>query len=194
MAVYQPKGTTGGDAAAPSTTAFEVRAGTSADLQAVRDELAREQERLRKLWDAFKSQEDELGRLRATPTATALSNATATASADARTVESLRREVELLSGDLRRAGEAQRRLEDENAALREAARAAEETGRRATGLQSELEQERERLAKLYVVYEEVETERARLEQHLKEWDAWYHGVAPHLAEICRSIGGAPHQK
>jgi chromosome segregation ATPase len=190
MAVYQPKGTTGNGN--PSTTAFEVHAGASADLQAVRDELAREQERLRKLWDAFKSQEDELGRLRATPTATSLSNATAVA--DARTVESLRREVDLLSGDLRRAGDAQRRLEEEGVALREAARAAEETERRAAGLQTELEQERERLAKLYVVYEEVETERARLEQHLKEWDAWYHGVAPHLAEICRSIGGAPHQK
>jgi chromosome segregation ATPase len=192
MAVYQPKGASAGAEGNPATTAFEVHAGASADLQAVRDELAREQERLRKLWDAFKAQEDELSLLRSTPTATALSNASA--AADARTVESLRREVELLSGDLRRAGEAQRRLEDENAALREAARATEETERRAAGLQSELEQERERLAKLYVVYEEVEAERSRIEGHLKEWDAWYHGVAPHLAEICRSIGGAPHQK
>jgi chromosome segregation ATPase len=193
MAVYQPKGNGAGASGAPAT-AFEVHPSSSSDLQSAREELAREQERLRKLWDAFKAQEDELNRLRATPTATALSSTSAQAAADARTVESLRREVELLSGDLRRAGEAQRRLEEQNVALREQARAADDSHRRAAGLQAELEQERERLAKLYVVYEEVEAERARLEQHLKEWDAWYHGVSPHLAEICRSIGGAPHQR
>lgn len=189
MAVYQPKGNS-----APSTTAFEVRATTPDDLESVRAELASEQERLRKLWDAFKSQEDELSRLRSTNgAATALqSTAATTSAADQRTIESLRRETELLAGDLRRAGEAQRRLEEENADLREQGRSRDEVERRANQFQSDLEQERERLAKLYVVYEEVEAERARLEQHLKEWDSWYHGVAPHLAEICRSIGGAPH--
>ncbi len=190
MAVYQPKGATANGAAAP--TSFEVHA-TSTDAD-VRAELAREQERLRKLWDAFKAQEDELGRLRSTAN---VSNASALQSvqsseADNRTIASLRREVDLLSGDLRRAGEAQRRLEEENAGLRGEAKQRDEVERRAAGLQSELEQERERLAKLYIVYEEVEAERARLESHVKEWDAWYHGVAPHLAEICRSIGGAPH--
>lgn len=185
MAVYQPK-TQASRASAPAA----LDEGSADDVQALREELAREQERLRKLWDAFKAQEDELQRLR--PGATLSSVAAATA--DARTVEALRREVDLLAGDLRRAAEQQRRLEEDNASLREQARAAGEADRRAATLQSELEQERERLAKLYVVYEEVEAERARLEQHLKEWDAWYHGVSPHLAEICRSIGGAPHQR
>ena len=188
MAVYQPKGANA-DTGATSTTAFEVHATDPGDAGSLRAELAREQERLRKLWDAFKSQEDELSRLKSTSTL----SSTATA-ADARTVDSLRREVELLSGDLRRAGEQQRRLEEENVALRETSKTTEEVARRAASIQSDLEQERERLAKLYVVYEEVEAERARLEQHLKEWDSWYHGVSPHLAEICRSIGGAPHQK
>jgi chromosome segregation ATPase len=188
MAIYQPKGANA-DPGAAATTAVEVRATNAGDAESLRAELAREQERLRKLWDAFKSQEDELSRLKSTST---LSSTTAVA--DARTVDSLRREVELLSGDLRRAGEQQRRLEEENVALREQARASDEVARQAASLQSDLEQERERLAKLYVVYEEVEAERARLEQHIKEWDAWYHGVSPHLAEICRSIGGAPHQK
>ncbi|MFA5943679.1 MAG: hypothetical protein WC876_04340 [Candidatus Thermoplasmatota archaeon] len=187
MAVYQPKGANSGSAS--TTTAFEVRATNPDDLDSVRAELAREQERLRKLWDAFKSQEDELNRLKSTSTLSSTS-----AAADSRTVDSLRREVDLLSGDLRRAGEAQRRLEEDNVALREQAKTVDEVSRRAAASQSDLEQERERLAKLYVVYEEVEAERARLEQHIKEWDAWYHGVAPHLAEICRSIGGAPHQK
>ena len=187
MAVYQPKGASGNSA--PAATAFEVRAGNPNDVESLRAELAREQERLRKLWDAFKSQEDELASLKSTSTLSSTS-----AAADARTVDSLRREVELLSGDLRRAGESQRRLEDEAVALREQAKASDEVARRAASLQTDLEQERERLAKLYVVYEEVEAERARLEQHIKEWDAWYHGVSPHLAEICRSIGGAPHQK
>lgn len=187
MAVYQPKGASANNAA--TTTQFEVQASNPNDLESLRTELAREQERLRKLWDAFKSQEDELSRLKSTSTLSSTA-----AAADAGTVSSLRREVELLSGDLRRAGEQQRRLEEENVGLREQAKTTEEVARRAASIQSDLEQERERLAKLYVVYEEVEAERARLEQHLKEWDAWYHGVSPHLAEICRSIGGAPHQR
>lgn len=192
MAVYQPKGA----ATSASSTSFEVRGTTGApgDLESVKAELAREQERLRKLWDAFKAQEDELSRLRATGGASTALHSTSTQSsaADQRTIESLRREVDLLAGDLRRAGEQQRRLEEENVGLREQSREREAVERRASQAQSDLEQERERLAKLYVVYEEVEAERARLEQHLKEWDSWYHGVAPHLAEICRSIGGAPH--
>jgi chromosome segregation ATPase len=190
MAVYQPKGAAADGTS--STTQFEVHGNDPADAESLRNELAREQERLRKLWDAFKSQEDELARLKASPTPSTLSSTAA--AADAGAVASLRREVELLSGDLRRAGDSQRRLEEENVALREQARTTEEVARRAASVQSDLEQERERLAKLYVVYEEVEAERARLEQHLKEWDSWYHGVAPHLAEICRSIGGAPHQR
>jgi chromosome segregation ATPase len=190
MAVYQPKGANSG----ASTTSFDVRGGSAGDVESVRAELAREQERLRKLWDAFKSQEDELSLLRSSATAGgALQSAsTTTSAADQRTIESLRREVDLLAGDLRRAGESQRRLEEENVGLREQTREREAVERRASQAQSDLEQERERLAKLYVVYEEVEAERARLEQHLKEWDSWYHGVSPHLAEICRSIGGAPH--
>jgi chromosome segregation ATPase len=186
MAVYQPKGSTANGAAA--STSFEVRASASTDD--ARAELAREQERLRKLWDAFKSQEDELNQLRAQVSGTSSAAATA-AAADARTAESLRREVELLSSDLRRAGEAQRALEEQQAALRESVRDHDDVVRRNATLQSELEQERERLAKLYAVYEDVEAERARLEGHLKEWEAWFNGVAPSLGEICRSIGGAP---
>ena len=191
MAVYQPKGN------ATTTTAFEVGAPSPNDLESVKAELAREQERLRKLWDAFKSQEDELTRLRGTAGSAATSTAAlqstaADRAADQRTIESLRRETELLAGDLRRAGEAQRNLEEANAGQREQVRTLEQAERRAEDRQRDLDQERERLAKLYIVYEEVEAERARLEQHLKEWDSWYHGVAPHLAEICRSIGGAPH--
>jgi chromosome segregation ATPase len=191
MAVYQPKGSTG----ASGNAAFEVHTD-GGDLESVKAELAREQERLRKLWDAFKAQEDELNGLKAgapaAASATALRSTPSTGAADQRTIDSLRREIDLLTSDLKRAGEQQRRLEEENVGLRAQAREMDDVNRRASGLQSDLEQERERLAKLYVVYEEVEAERARLEQHLKEWDAWYHGVAPHLAEICRSIGGAPH--
>jgi len=195
MAIYQPKGANADSGAA--TSAFEVHATDPDDLGSVRAELAREQERLRKLWDAFKSQEDELTRLRGTAGAgagstAALQSTAADRAADQRTIDSLRRETELLSGDLRRAGEAQRNLEETNGSLREQVRTLEQAERRAEDRQRDLDQERERLAKLYIVYEEVEAERARLEQHLKEWDSWYHGVAPHLAEICRSIGGAPH--
>jgi chromosome segregation ATPase len=177
MAVYQPKTVQG-------TDTFE--SAPDATTDALRAELAREQERLRKLWDAFKTQEDELAQLRlATPTSTL-------SAADGRGSDSLRREVELLTGDLRRAAEGQKRLEDENQVLRENAKAHAEVARRLTNVEGELAEERERLAKLYAVYEEVETERKKLESRLKEWDAWFHGAAPHIEELARSIHGAPH--
>ncbi|MEK6975354.1 MAG: hypothetical protein AABY18_03320 [Candidatus Thermoplasmatota archaeon] len=175
MAVYQPK----------TVQTTEASASGDATVEAVRAELAREQERLRKLWDAFKTQEDELSRLRTAAPATL--NAS-----DGRGSESLRREVELLTGDLRRAAEGQKRLEDENQVLRENGRAHSETNRRLTSVEGELAEERERLAKLYAVYEEVEGERKKLESRLKEWDAWFHGAAPHIEELARSIHGAPH--
>lgn len=181
MAVYQPRSES-------ATTSV----ATPNDVDGLKAELAREQERLRKLWDAFKSQEDELARLRKTG-GPALQSTGATA-ADARNAEAYKREVDLLAADLRRAAENQRRLEDENRHLSESAGGHADTARRVPQLEGELEQERERLAKLYAVYEEVEAARQALESRLKEWDAWYHGVSPHLAEICRSIGGAPHSR
>jgi len=175
MAIYQPKSVQKAD----DTTG-------DAQVAALRSELEREQERLRKLWDAFRVQEDELNRLKAaTPT-------TALAAGDGRASESLRREIDLLTGDLRRAAEAQKRLEDENQELRDNAKQHAEVARRIPLLEAELAEERERLAKLYAVYEEVETERVKLAGRLKEWDAWFHGAAPHIEELARSIHGAPH--
>lgn len=179
MAIYQPK-------SVQSATDAADAADPVAGLQA---ELAREQERLRKLWDAFKTQEDELARLRAG--AAASTPAPALLSAPGPGSDSMQREVELLTADLRRAAEAQRRLEEEAQALREAARAQSEVARRAGTLEAELAEERERLAKLYAVYEEVDAERQRLEGRLKEWDAWFHGASPHIQELARSIQGAP---
>lgn len=178
MAVYQPKA---------------VQTTEGAALEALAAELAREQERLRKLWDAFKSQEDELARLRAAPPAAAPApTPVAALPSEGRGNEALRREVELLTADLRRAAEAQTRLEEENQVLRDQARSHAEVARKGTSLESELAEERERLAKLYAVYEEVEAERKTLEGRLKEWDAWFHGAAPHIEELARSIHGAPH--
>ncbi len=179
MAVYQPK----------TTQTTEPAAATVEALQA---ELGREQERLRKLWDAFKSQEDELARLRAAPPVAAPAPAPAAVAADSRATDALRREVELLTADLRRAADAQTRLEEENQGLREAARRHQAEVHKHGTVQAELDEERERLAKLYAVYEEVEAERKTLEGRLKEWDAWFHGAAPHIEELARSIHGAPH--
>lgn len=173
MAVYQPK------------TVQSTQSAPGDDVAALRAELAHEQERLRKLWEAFKDQEDELVRLRnQAPVAAAPAS-------DNRAVESLRREIELLTADLRRAGEGQRRLEEENQALRDGSRNHADVVHNVTRLESELVDERERLAKLYVVYEEVEAERQKLASRLKEWDAWFHGAAPHIEELARSIHGAP---
>lgn len=165
MAVYQPKTVQADD-----------------ELSTLRAELEREQERLRKLWDAFRSQEDELATLRSGAPAGPASGAGS---------ESLRREVDLLTGDLRRAAEGQRRLEDENQVLRADAKDHAEVGRRVVRLESDLAEERERLAKLYVVYEEVDAARKKLESRLKEWEAWFHGASPHIQELARSVEGAP---
>lgn len=184
MAVYQPK-------TVQSTEAAPVGTTPEAALEATRAELLREQERLRKLWDAFKSQEDELNRLRSAPAPAPVLAAPAPVPGE-RGTEALRREVELLTADLRRAADSQARLEEENHVLRDNARAHAEVARRVTTLEGELAEERERLAKLYAVYEEVEAERKTLEGRLKEWDAWFHGAAPHIEELARSIHGAPH--
>ncbi len=177
MALYQPK-------TAQATAALSTE---DDQVAALRTELANEQERLRKLWDAFKVQEDELAQLRnAVPTL-----ASAPAPVDTRATESMRREIDLLTGDLRRAAEAQRTLEEENQALRESMRDHSDLGHTKTRLESELAGERERLAKLFAVYEEVDAERVRLVSRLKEWDAWFHGAAPHIEELARSIHGAP---
>lgn len=177
MAVYQPK-----TVQKEPTLEF-----TEDGTDPVRAELAREQERLRKLWDAFKSQEDELVRLRAAPPAAAAPTTTAGGS------EALRREVDLLTGDLRRAADAQRRLEEENQALRDNAKVHAEVARQLASAQSDLDEERERLAKLFAVYEEVDAERKRLESRIKEWEAWFHGASPHIMELARSIQGAPRE-
>src|SRR5687767_6413230 len=100
MAVYQPKGSAG----ASGNAAFEVHTD-GGDLESVKAELAREQERLRKLWDAFKAQEDELNGLKAgapaaVASSAALHSAHSTGAADQRTIESLRREIDLLTSDL----------------------------------------------------------------------------------------------
>lgn len=180
MALYQPKSVQ--STAAPSTDDDQVAA--------LRTELAAEQERLRKLWDAFKVQEDELAQLRNT----APTLASTPPPADTRATESLRREIDLLTGDLRRAAEAQRTLEEENQALRESMRDHSDLGHSKSRLESELAEERERLAKLFAVYEEVDAERARLASRLKEWEAWFHGASPHIEELARSIHGAPREQ
>lgn len=177
MAVFKPK-------------SVQVTEPAEDELTRLRNELAGEQDRLRKLWEAFKAQEDELQALRNQPTPVAQASAP---SPDNRAVESLRREVDLLTADLRRAAEAQSRLEEENQALRDGSRGHADVAHQASRLETELAEERERLAKLYAVYEEVEGQRRDLAARLKEWHAWFHGAAPHIEELARSIHGAPHE-
>lgn len=179
------------------------------EVDSMRGELAREQDRLAKLWEAYKAQEDELAQLRRdTP---GLVERVATAE---RTSESLRREVarlepmarykseydtairenqtmrvelESLNRDLVRMQDQVRDSEAEMAELREGAA----SKGRVSELEGLLNDERERLAKLYKVYEEQAADLKESNGRLDAWEAWVQKVLPAMETLCRHAGNAP---
>lgn len=150
-----------------------------------RRRLEEEQRRLEKLWDAFKVQERELQD----------------------TLEKASRlERELLEKDSTRAGletdleEKERQFraaDDENAELR--AQVEKLEGRitqlkdmeslrsQAEDFKAKYEAERERLAKLYALYEESEGERERLKRELDITDQWFEENKDALEKVSRSL-------
>jgi chromosome segregation ATPase len=191
------------------TLQAEVDGGGSAQMRA---ELEQEQERLRKLWDAYKSQEDELNRVRRD-----YPLMEEKLFERERTIESLRRElarleplakqkkefdeanlqsrrlrteVDRLTNEVRRANDRADALESEAASLREDAASKGRVGE----LESALEEERERLAKLYKVYEDGEAEKKDLESRIAEWDAWFDRYGSLMDQMCGAAGEAPSRK
>ncbi len=173
----------------------------------LRTQLKDEQTRLQKLWDAYKVQEDELARVKRDyplleeklfereRTTESLRREVArlepfarfksVAEQTERENNDLRREAERLRGELQRVEEKARGAEREMVALRETGVSAE----RVRELESSLEEERERLAKLYKVYEDLESAKKELERRLKTWEEWFQRLQPAMQQMCSSAGG-----
>ena len=172
-------------------------------------ELAQERSRLEKLWQAYKAQEDELARLKRD-----YPLMEEKLFERERTIESLRREVSRLEPFARYKGEVDR-LDQEKRALENQLRRAEtdleramadlrameremdglrELGpakERARELEEQLAEERERLAKLYKVYEDVEADKKALQDRLAAWDQWFRRVGPAMQTLCGAASDAP---
>lgn len=187
------------------TTIEETTLSAASDVDDARRELDRERERFQQLWAAYKTQEDELSELK---------SQLGLANANGRTVEELRSEVVRLRNASERAAEGERALrenqalrievENQNRILREAQNtldrqsadlvALRQTATRVTLLETvdkDLEIERERLAKLYKVYEERAADIRDLNTKLQNWEAWFQRMEPHMSQICRMTGDAP---
>lgn len=181
----------------------------AADVESTRAELAKEQERLAKLWEAYKAQEDELANLRReapilqervlereraleslrreVARLEPMSRYKSEYDAAVRENQTLRVEVEGLNRELRRISDLLREQEGQMAALREDAASKS----RVAELQGALDAERERLAKLYKVYEEQAEDLKRSTGRLDRWEAWFQKVEPSLSAMCRAASDAP---
>jgi chromosome segregation ATPase len=179
------------------------------DVDATRAELLKEQDRLAKLWEAYKAQEDELSNLRReapllqerlvereraleslrreVARLEPLSRYKSEYESAVRENQSLRVEVESLNRELRRLTDSTRAMEVELVQLREDAA----SKARVAELQGALDAERERLAKLYKVYEEQSVELAESATRLDRWESWFQRVEPAMSSLCRSASDAP---
>lgn len=167
------------------TEASEAARAAETEKDEFRRRFEEEQERLEKLWDAYKGQEKELETLRT----------------KVGRVESELRDKDSSVYDLEAAmdGKEQeiRRLEAETGELhqqiadleadREELKEFSTYKDRITDLEAKYEEEKERLAKLYAVYEELEGERDDLRRAVEDRDRWFEQVQPAMETICRSI-------
>ncbi len=183
--------------------------GAAGEVDSLRNELAREQDRLAKLWEAYKAQEDELNQLRRdSPALTErlvsaerqvealrrensrlepLSRYKSEYDAAVRENQTLRIEVEGLNRDLVRMGDQVRQTESDMATLRESG----VSKSRVSELERALEEERERLAKLYKVYEEQATELKDATGRLTAWEEWVQKALPPMETLARHAAHAP---
>jgi len=183
--------------------------GAAGEVDALRGELAREQDRLAKLWEAYKAQEDELNQLRRDGPSLAERAATAERTAESlrrevarlepmarykseydaavRENQTLRIEVENLNRDLVRMSDQMRTYESEMVTLREGAGSKS----RVAELEHLLDEERERLAKLYKVYEEQAEELKASNAQLAAWEEWVQKALPPMETLARHAARAP---
>jgi len=175
----------------------------------IRGDLDAEQARLEKLWNAYKSQEDELQRLKRD-----YPLMEEKLFERERTIETLRRDLGRLEGlekykaeserannenaelqrelshmdeELKRAAQAIHELEDEAESLRAIA----PSKHRVSELEAQIQEERERLAKLYKVYEDLEAEKDESSNKLRAWEEWYRRLAPAFQDVGEAPRTAP---
>lgn len=156
-----------------------------ADAEDARKRLVEEEERLLKLWDAYRAQERELATARSETdlarseleaTKASMGATEARVAEKARDLEAAEAEIRALEEKLAGYDAAKSQL-DELASLRERADDAE---RRA-------KTERDRLAKLYAAYEEVEADRDRIKKELEERTAWLAENKEALDQLMRTL-------
>lgn len=151
------------------------------ERDALHERIRAEETRLEKLWDAYKVQEQDLRHAleRAARLDRELKGKDTTASEAERLLREREDEVARL----------QQQLEDERrrAATLEISRSELADAQRLRDRLDEVEAlyaaEKERLAKLYVVYEEVEAERDDLARKLEEKEAWFRKYEAALKDI-----------
>lgn len=149
-----------------SAPAGESAASQDRDLQSELDSVKRDLEqeglRLEKLWDAYKVQEEEyqeaLSRIRSLEEA--LEEKDAARAERERTIREREESIRALEGEKK---ELEVRLEEMDR-LKEELAALDAYKDRVAELEQAYQRERERLAKLYLVYEDVERERDELKE------------------------------
>jgi chromosome segregation ATPase len=165
-----------------------------------RAELRREQDRLAKLWQAFKSQEDELEQLRRERPILV-----ETVAEQDRVIAGLRQEQGALkeaAGFKDRHEEADRRnrillIEVENlnrevrAAHQSLAASEEATRERVAAVEADLRKEQERLAKLFKVYEEQQQDLEAAKARLAKWESWFSRMEPAVVALPKFFADAP---
>ncbi|HEV8361860.1 MAG TPA: hypothetical protein VGR28_15540, partial [Candidatus Thermoplasmatota archaeon] len=150
-----------------------------------RHRLEEEQRRLEKLWDAFKLQERELQTER--EKASRIERELLDKDSSRARLEA---EVEDKESQLRRLEEENRTLDDKVAELvakLDRLKDMEDLRSQAEDYRAKYEAERERLAKLYAVYEESEAERERLKRELEVTDLWFDENKDALEKVSRSL-------
>lgn len=185
---------------------------SAADVDTLRRDLEAEQARLAKLWDAYKAQEDELGRIkrdfpqleerlhdrertietlrREVARLEPLSRYKTDYETVVRENQALRGEVDHLEAELRRAADTIRSLEHEMTTLREDA--ASKT--RVAELERQLEEERERLAKLYKVYEDLEADSKVAAERVAAWEEWFRSVQSGMRVVGNAVDRSPRMR
>jgi chromosome segregation ATPase len=168
--------------------------------QDVRAELRREQDRLAKLWQAFKNAEDELEHLRKERPVML-----ETVADQDRSMAKLRSEMAQLreqAGHSDRAEELERRnrillieVENLNREMRAAQHSLEQHAKgesaHVASLEADLRKEQERLAKLYQVYEEREAELKAAQARLAKWESWFSRMEPAIVALPKFFADAP---
>lgn len=148
------------------------------EAQKVRDQLETEQERLAKLWDAFKTQEDELR---------AIENER----------DALLKRLEEMEDEMKEIGSVASvkakldYLESENKRLSDELRKASDL---TDDYRENFEKEQERLAKLFKVYEDVSGQIDEYQEQEEAWHEWRQKHWDDLPDAARKAGEKLQQK